>query len=233
MCSMTNIHEAHINARKGKRHYREVKMVDRNPDKYLSSLQAMLENGANSVSRHEKSDGETCDMIGYSKDYPEMFGSRNGQVVFRFNVEAIEVTTEEGVAETQYKFEQITIPPPVNKSIDGVKALLKSVAADKRWQKETGGVTWNGHTIHTIHTDRESQAKIIAAYVAARDGIRINPSKWKVSGGFIDVTNVEAIEMALTVMGHVQGCYDAETAMCDQIDACTTLDELIVLPIKI
>ena len=168
--------------------------------------------------------------IGYSKDAPSAFGSRNGQVVFRFNVEAIEVTTEEGVVETQHRFEQTTFQPPADKSVDGVKALLKNITADKRWQKETGGAMWNGHT---IHTDRESQAKIIAAYVAANDGIRTDPSKWKVPGGFIDVTNADAIEMARTVMAHVQGCYDAETALCDQIDACASIAQLIELPIQV
>lgn len=168
-------------------------------------------------------------MIGYSKNYPEMFGSRNGQVLFRFNVEPVQVETEEG-AETQYRFEQRVFDYVSDRTAAGVKELMKAVAADKRWQKETGGVTWNGHT---IHTDRESQAKIIAAYVAAKDGIRADPSKWKVPGGFIDVINAEAIEMALTVMAHVQGCYDAETAMCDQIDACATIDELKTLMITI
>jgi len=41
---MSNIELAHQNARKGKRHYREVKMVDSDPDKYLCDIQKMLKN---------------------------------------------------------------------------------------------------------------------------------------------------------------------------------------------
>ncbi len=44
VCSMENLQEAHKSARKGKTFYREVKMVDENPEKYLSALQESLQN---------------------------------------------------------------------------------------------------------------------------------------------------------------------------------------------
>lgn len=40
-----NLTEAHINARKGKRHYREVRMVDTAPWFYLQWIREMLETG--------------------------------------------------------------------------------------------------------------------------------------------------------------------------------------------
>lgn len=42
LCSVENIRLAHCNARKGKRHYREVKMVDKNPDKYFYEIHRLL-----------------------------------------------------------------------------------------------------------------------------------------------------------------------------------------------
>lgn len=42
MWDMDNIRAAHHNARKGKLHYREVKMVDADPEEYLGRIQAML-----------------------------------------------------------------------------------------------------------------------------------------------------------------------------------------------
>jgi hypothetical protein len=36
ICAFDNLVEAHRNARKGKIHYSEVKMVDANPEKYLT-----------------------------------------------------------------------------------------------------------------------------------------------------------------------------------------------------
>lgn len=45
LCSMENISMAHHRAKKGKRHYTEVKMVDRDPGRYLVVLQRMLIDG--------------------------------------------------------------------------------------------------------------------------------------------------------------------------------------------
>ena len=42
ICSMENLQLAHKNARKDKTYYREVKMVDEDPDKYLGAIQDML-----------------------------------------------------------------------------------------------------------------------------------------------------------------------------------------------
>lgn len=39
---LDNLRLAHMNAKKGKTHYGEVKMVDRNPDKYLNEISTML-----------------------------------------------------------------------------------------------------------------------------------------------------------------------------------------------
>jgi len=41
---MENIKLAHKNAKKGKSHYSEVKMVDADPDKYFKEIQEMLKN---------------------------------------------------------------------------------------------------------------------------------------------------------------------------------------------
>lgn len=41
---LDNIRTAHLNARKGKSYYHEVKMIDSNPDKYFREIRDMLEN---------------------------------------------------------------------------------------------------------------------------------------------------------------------------------------------
>lgn len=45
LCSLENIAQAHRNARKGKRHYKEVKMVDRDPERYFSGIRELLVSG--------------------------------------------------------------------------------------------------------------------------------------------------------------------------------------------
>lgn len=44
ICEYENIVAAHENARRGKRHYREVRMVDANPEKYLGQIRDILIN---------------------------------------------------------------------------------------------------------------------------------------------------------------------------------------------
>lgn len=53
MWSMDNIRRAHLNARKGKAHYEEVKMVNANPDFYFSQIQDMLKNKTFKNSEYE------------------------------------------------------------------------------------------------------------------------------------------------------------------------------------
>ena len=44
ICDIENLKKAHLNARKNKTHYKEVKMVDNNLDYYISNLQSLLLN---------------------------------------------------------------------------------------------------------------------------------------------------------------------------------------------
>lgn len=50
---MENLKEAFKNAKKGKSHYHEVKMVAKDPDFYLSKIQEMLINGTYETSKYE------------------------------------------------------------------------------------------------------------------------------------------------------------------------------------
>lgn len=50
---ISNIEFAHKNARKGKSHYREVGMIDKNPEKYLSRIHRMLKNKTYRNSKYE------------------------------------------------------------------------------------------------------------------------------------------------------------------------------------
>ena len=53
ICSMDNLKLAHQNAKKGKGWYKEVKMVDENPDYYLGLLQEMLVNHTYKTSEYQ------------------------------------------------------------------------------------------------------------------------------------------------------------------------------------
>lgn len=81
-------------------------------------------------------------------------------------------------------------------------------AADKRWQKEVGGTLWNGLP---VHTDRESQSKIIAERLAIEAGERDDPDYWKFADGvFRQVSNEDFTSLASAVRQHVRDCFALE-----------------------
>lgn len=51
--SMENLRRAHQNARKGKKHYEEVQMVDADPDRYLKQIRAALLNKTFTTARYQ------------------------------------------------------------------------------------------------------------------------------------------------------------------------------------
>lgn len=92
---------------------------------------------------------------------------------------------------------------------------LEAYAAEKRFAKETGGITINGIQ---VRTDRESQALITGAYnLALRDGgLSI---KFKAANGFVELSASSVIGVAVLVAQHVQACFAAEADCVEAIRA--------------
>ncbi|MBI3447229.1 MAG: DUF4376 domain-containing protein [Magnetospirillum sp.] len=81
--------------------------------------------------------------------------------------------------------------------------------ATRRYEAEIGGTTYNGWP---LATDRDSQAKVNAAYTLARDGYW--SGGWKFADGVYRLLAAEqVVAMALTVSAHVQSCYAHEAAL--------------------
>lgn len=103
-------------------------------------------------------------------------------------------------------------PPPTKQELSGY-------AAQKRYEKEIGGTIWNGWP---VHTDRESQSKIIAERLAIEAGERTDPDGWKFADGvFRMVSNADFMDLASDVRQHVRDCFALEAAILAQIDAGT------------
>lgn len=111
-------------------------------------------------------------------------------------VEQVDLTPEEIAART----------PTIEQS----RADKLADLAERRWRAETGGTTVNGMP---VRTDRESTAKITAAYVQAKD----NPFfavRWKVDVGvFITLDAATIIALGDAVTTHVQACFGNEDAL--------------------
>jgi hypothetical protein len=104
----------------------------------------------------------------------------------------------EGCTKISDNFQE-PVPEPIN---------LPAYAASRRYLREVGGITWEGHP---ISTDRESQNKLLAEYVAVFTNQRIDPSYWKMAdGSFVPLTNTQMSALALAVKEHVRDAFFRE-----------------------
>lgn len=106
-------------------------------------------------------------------------------------------------------------------SPEAQRAALVSYAAQRRWQKETGGCSWG---LHQVRTDRDSQAKLIAEFVAIQAGVRPDPSPWKFADGFALVSNMDMGAVILAVRAHIAAVFAKEAEIVSGIEAGTITD---------
>ncbi|MGV2183659.1 DUF4376 domain-containing protein [Rhizobium rhizogenes] len=96
---------------------------------------------------------------------------------------------------------------------------LAAYAAFKRYSVETGGFTFNGHS---IATDRDSQGKITSVAVAANTVGSSFSTEWKcLDGRFFTLNRDDAISMATGVMNFVSNCFATEAYIVGAIAAGT------------
>lgn len=109
----------------------------------------------------------------------------------------------------------------INLDLDTFKERKKQELAEARWLAEVSGV--NG-----IRTDRESQAMITGAALAAiRD--ETYSCRWKTEGGFVELTAPQILAIADAVRSHVQACFDLEADLLALVEAAETAEDLEVI----
>lgn len=95
---------------------------------------------------------------------------------------------------------------------------LRDHAAQKRWEKEVGGIKLNGLV---IHTDDRSKIMISGARVAAE----ANPNfttQWKgADGTFVTLDAAMIMAISNAVSTHVSNCFALEAQVLAQIEAGT------------
>jgi hypothetical protein len=134
--------------------------------------------------------------------------------------ETIEFREDKTVVVYQY-----ALPEP-----EILKEHLKSKLATRRWTAETAGITIDD-LIYS--TDRESQIKYTAIAVAISQA---DPQTWSVNwktndGQFITLNSTQMMYRTNIVMGYVQGCFNREYAIQSEIEACSTVEELLLVDI--
>jgi len=103
------------------------------------------------------------------------------------------------------------------------KTLAKNTLASNRFIKEISGMTINGAL---IHTDRESQAMLNAAYVMATTGNLESGTIWKGADGWHTLAKADILALSVAVKDFVEALFVAEKAKYDLIEAATTVEEV-------
>lgn len=76
-----------------------------------------------------------------------------------------------------------------------------------------------------MHTDRESQGKITAAFVMAKNGLWVDGSQWKFADGISrPMTATQIQELTQAVITHVQTTYEVEAVKIAQVNAATDFE---------
>lgn len=101
------------------------------------------------------------------------------------------------------------------------KEELKQAITSKRYDVEVNGIIVNGDP---IHTDRESQTKIIAIAVdISQSDIATYSINWKLkNGNFKTFSGIAMANIITSVRNHVQACYNKEAEYLNMIDTMDT-----------
>ena len=94
--------------------------------------------------------------------------------------------------------------------------------AENRWKEETGGYMYNDHK---FHSDRESQNRVFQAYMASLSDPNFTAT-WKTKTGWLEMTASDFITLYNEFQTFLQGLYQKEKALQEQVEAATTIEEL-------
>ena len=106
--------------------------------------------------------------------------------------------------------------------IDTLKQGKLWQLADARWREETGGYFYKGHE---LHSDRESQDRFFQAYMASLSDPNFAVT-WKTKNGWLEMIASDFITLYNEFQAFLQGLYQKEKALQEQVKAATTIEEL-------
>lgn len=107
-------------------------------------------------------------------------------------------------------------------TLEQAKTLKKAAIAAWRYRRETAGVLLGDVR---ISTDPGSQGKIAGALTSMQAGF-ITSTPWKGENGWIDVGLDQVTAIARAVAEHVQSCFTQERDLVEQVDACTSIEQV-------
>lgn len=130
---------------------------------------------------------------------------------------------------TPYLVDLADQPNVVEARIEHYRNRLRDELAAVRFNHEVGGVTAPNGVM--IHTTREAQSQLSAAYATLKEGLR-QKVDWKSPNGWIEVTLEHLQPIAAFASAHVQICFSAECNV-DQYEISTAPDVESLMEIDI
>lgn len=115
-------------------------------------------------------------------------------------------------------------------AIEDARNNFRALAAHERYKKEVAGtkVTIQDTEV-SVDTTREGRAAIIQKHTLLVDGETAN---WKFPEGWLTLTKLDLAAVVTAADAYVQGVFDWEKSINDQIDAATTAEELHAIEIE-
>jgi hypothetical protein len=112
----------------------------------------------------------------------------------------------------------------VDKDLDEVKGELKNVVSSNRWTMENAGTNiLIGSNNLRISTNREQRRVYVDKLAAMDDG---DQCMWKFEEDWISLSKQNILEIVKAIDTAVQEAFDWEIQKCNEINSCTTLDQL-------
>lgn len=113
--------------------------------------------------------------------------------------------------------------------IDFARNNFKTLAAEERWKKEEAGTKINIRgTEVSLDTSREGRNVFIQKYSLMNENDTVN---WKFPEGWLTLTKAELGLIVSTGAAYIQGCFDWEKGVNDEIDVAATKTELLAITI--
>lgn len=118
-------------------------------------------------------------------------------------------------------YETLEIP------LEFAKGNFKTLIAAKRYDKEVSGtkITIKNKEV-TLDTSREGRNIFVQKYLLMNDGDTVN---WKFPEGWLVLTKAELGTVVSAGENHIQNAFNWEKNLTDQIDAATSIQDLIDL----
>lgn len=150
-----------------------------------------------------------------SRGYWQTIGEPSSEILATYPAGTVEVPLKPSADHEWQDGAWVHVPPTID---------LIAYVAQKRWEKEVGGIEVNGQI---IDTSRESQSMITGAYAYSQ----ANPSEtiqFKAASGWVTLDAPTMAAIATAVGAHVQACFALEAMVASQIagGAITTTGEI-------